>query len=46
MKIRRLASIKTADEFSAYLKDNGITLPFSREVPLGKATSLARPYVS
>ena len=44
MKIRRLASIKTADEFSAYLKKNGITLPFSGTVPLGKATSLAQPY--
>jgi hypothetical protein len=44
MKIRRLASIKTADEFSAYLKENGIALPFSRQVALGKATSLAQPY--
>jgi len=44
MKIRRLASIKTAEEFSAYLKDNGITLPFTEKVSSGKGATLTRPY--
>ena len=29
MKIRRMASLKTADEFQKYLRENNITLPFA-----------------
>jgi len=29
MKIRRMASLKTADEFKNYLRENNITLPFA-----------------
>jgi 2,4-dienoyl-CoA reductase-like NADH-dependent reductase (Old Yellow Enzyme family) len=39
MKIRRMASIKTADEFKKYLRDNNITLPFAEKV-----TALNAPY--
>jgi len=31
MKIRRLASLKTADEFKKYLRENNITLPFEEK---------------
>ena len=39
MKIRRLASIKTAAEFKKYLRENNITLPFAE-----KTTALNTPY--
>ncbi len=32
MKIRRLASFKTAAEFKEYLRENNITLPFSEKI--------------
>jgi len=39
MKIRRLASLKTADEFKKYLRENNITLPFEE-----KTAALNTPY--
>jgi 2,4-dienoyl-CoA reductase-like NADH-dependent reductase (Old Yellow Enzyme family) len=39
MKIRRLASIKNADEFKKYLHDNNITLPFTENI-----AALKTPY--
>jgi NADPH2 dehydrogenase len=44
MTIRRLASIKTAEEFKKYLRDNNITLPFTENLPAGKISSLNSPY--
>ena len=45
MTIKRLASFKTPDEFSCYLKKNNIVLPFSENLSKGSALSLARPYI-
>ena len=39
MKIRRIASLKTADEFQKYLRENNINLPFAE-----KTTALNTPY--
>jgi 2,4-dienoyl-CoA reductase-like NADH-dependent reductase (Old Yellow Enzyme family) len=45
MNTRRLASIKTSDEFKSYLRENNITLPVSENVPAGKSSALNRPYL-
>ena len=45
MNIRRLASIKTADEFKNYLSGNNITLPIAENIPVGKNSALNRPYL-
>jgi len=44
MNIRRLASIKTTDEFKSYLRENNITLPVSESAPREKSAALNRPY--
>ena len=41
---RRIASLKTADDFAAYIGQLGITLPFDRELVTGSAAPLSRPY--
>jgi 2,4-dienoyl-CoA reductase-like NADH-dependent reductase (Old Yellow Enzyme family) len=46
MTIRRLASIKTAEEFKKYLSDNNITLPFTEKGSSGKSAMLNSPYQS
>jgi len=39
MKIRRIAALKTADEFQKYLRENNIALPFAE-----KTAALNTPY--
>jgi 2,4-dienoyl-CoA reductase-like NADH-dependent reductase (Old Yellow Enzyme family) len=41
---RRLASLKTADDFDAYLRQAGIALQFDREVIRGDDAPLAKPF--
>ena len=44
MTIRRLASIKTADEFRDHLASLGVDLPFDLVIETGPDASLARPF--
>ncbi len=44
MDYRRIATIKTAAEFRAYLDQNGIDLGFDAEVQSGPGSPLAQPY--
>ncbi len=41
---RRIASLKTADEFAAYTQSVGAELSFDRELQTGEASVLAQPY--
>ena len=41
---RRVATLKSADEFAAYLAQLGITLKFDRDVVAGDSAPLGRPY--
>jgi len=45
MKIRRMASLKTADEFQKYLRENNITLPFAENTAAlnARINSTAKP---
>ena len=45
MTIRRIASLKTAGEFKAYLNEIGVSLPFDETVQTGADSPLAQPYV-
>ena len=45
MIIRRIASLKTASEFKAYLNEIGVYLPFDETVQTGGDAALAQPYV-
>ena len=45
MTIRRIASLKTAGEFKAYLNEIGVPLPFDETVQTGADSPLAQPYV-
>ena len=45
MIIRRIASLKTADEFKMYLNEIGVSLPFDEIVQSGAEAPLAQPYV-
>src|SRR5579863_4557876 len=40
----RMASLKRADEFAAYIERLGLTLGFDREVTSGKKAPLGQPY--
>ncbi len=44
MAIRRLAALRTADQFRAYLAELGLDLPFDAELVNGPADPLAAPY--
>jgi 2,4-dienoyl-CoA reductase-like NADH-dependent reductase (Old Yellow Enzyme family) len=44
MTYRRIASLKKADDFAAYLATLGITLEFDRELLTGLDSPLAQPY--
>jgi len=41
---RRIASLKTADEFAAYLANLGLTLQFDRQLITGASAPLNQPY--
>ncbi len=41
---RRVASLKTADDFAAYLREVGADLQFDRELQTGAESVLAQPY--
>jgi len=41
---RRVASLKTAAEFGAYLNEIGAALEFDREVEAGAGSPLGQPY--
>ncbi|MBL7125975.1 MAG: hypothetical protein ISS58_02035 [Dehalococcoidales bacterium] len=45
MIIRRIASLKTAGEFKAYLNETGVSLPFDETVQTGVDSPLAQPCV-
>ncbi len=45
MTIRRIASLKTAGEFKAYLNEVGVSLPFDETVQTGADSPLAQPCV-
>ncbi len=44
MRYRRIASLKTADDFRRYLAELGVELPFDEELAAGPDAPLARPY--
>jgi NADPH2 dehydrogenase len=44
MRIRRIAALKTADDFCGYLAQIGVDLPFDEELQTGPDTPLAQPY--
>ncbi|HSR31839.1 MAG TPA: NADH:flavin oxidoreductase [Anaerolineae bacterium] len=44
MKIRRVAALKTADDFRSYLDQLGVELPFDAELQAGPDAPLAQPY--
>ncbi|MBN1934007.1 MAG: NADH:flavin oxidoreductase, partial [Anaerolineae bacterium] len=44
MDYRRISTIKTAEEFRAYLDQNGIALGFDDEVLAGPGSPLAQSY--
>ncbi|MBL8189598.1 MAG: NADH:flavin oxidoreductase [Acidobacteria bacterium] len=41
---RRVATLKTADDFAAYLSSLGVDLPFDRELQSGADSPLGQPY--
>lgn len=41
---RRVATLKTADDFAAYLRQLGVALQFDRELESGQASPLAQSY--
>ncbi|MGD8792892.1 MAG: NADH:flavin oxidoreductase [Anaerolineae bacterium] len=43
-RYRRIAALKTADVFRAYLAEQGIDLPFDEELASGASSPLAQPY--
>ena len=43
MTFRRIASLKTADDFSVHLTSLGVDLSFDEEVEVGPAAPLAQP---
>jgi len=43
-KFRRMAAIKTPDEFRAYCREGGIELPIDDEVQTGSNAPMAQPY--
>ena len=45
MSIRRLESLKTTADFSAYLNALGVSLPFDETVQSGTDSPLAQPYI-
>jgi NADPH2 dehydrogenase len=45
MAYRRVATLKTADEFRSHLANLGIDLPFDEKVLSGPDSPLARPYI-
>ncbi len=44
MLIRRIASLKTIQEFKAYLDETGVSLPFDETIQAGADAPLAQPY--
>ena len=44
MRIRRISTIKTADDLRGYLAQIGVDLPFDEELQTGPDAPLARPY--
>lgn len=45
MNYRRVATLKTAEAFGAYLAESGVELPFDAELHSGATAPLAQPYV-
>jgi NADPH2 dehydrogenase len=44
MRYQRVASLKTAEDFRAYLAALGVDLPFDESLEIGPAAPLAQPY--
>ena len=44
MRYRRIASLKTAEDFRGYLAELGVELPFDEEMSAGPDAPLAQPY--
>ena len=46
MAFRRIATLKSADDFAAYLASLGVDLPFDRELVTGADSPFARTYTA